>query len=92
MVDGHYSIECYLSALKESSGDLKGNSDLGGKRLIEFLDYVVYHMPFCNMAKKAHRHFVEIEYQDANAEEKEKRFKETYARMVEPGLLGARAS
>ena len=90
VVDGHYSIECYLNALKESAGDLKENSDLDGKRLIDVLDYVVYHMPYCNMAKKAHRHFVELEYKDADEEEKEKRFKATFARMVEPGLFGAR--
>jgi hydroxymethylglutaryl-CoA synthase len=90
VVDGHYSIECYLNALKESARDLKENSDLNDKRLIDALDYVVYHMPYCNMAKKAHRHFVELEYQNADEEEKEKRFKETFARMVEPGLFGAR--
>jgi hydroxymethylglutaryl-CoA synthase len=90
VVDGHYSIECYLNALEASAGDLKGNLDLGGKRLIEAIDYMVYHMPYCNMAKKAHRHFVDLEYKDADEEGREKRFKETFARMVEPGLYGAR--
>ena len=90
VVDGHYSIECYLKALEECIGDLKENLHLNGKRLIDALDYVVYHMPYCNMAKKAHRHFVELEYKDADDEGKEKRFKETFEKMVEPGLFGVR--
>ncbi len=90
IVDGHYSIECYLKALEESAMDLKENLQLNGRRLIETLDYVVYHMPFCNMAKKAHRHFVQLEYKDADNAEREKRFKETFEKMVEPGLFGVR--
>ena len=90
VVDGHYSIECYLDALEASAGDLKENLNLGGERLIDALDYMVYHMPYCNMAKKAHRHFVELEYKDIDDEEREKRFKETFDKMVAPGLFGAR--
>ncbi len=90
VVDGHYSIECYLDALEASAGDLKENLNLDGERLIDALDYMVYHMPYCNMAKKAHRHFVELEYKDIDDEEREKRFKETFDKMVAPGLFGAR--
>jgi hydroxymethylglutaryl-CoA synthase len=90
VVDGHYSIECYLNALEASAGDLKENMELEGQNLVDALDYMVYHMPFCNMAKKAHRHFVELEHREADDEEKSKRFKETFHRMVAPGLLGVR--
>jgi hydroxymethylglutaryl-CoA synthase len=91
VVDGHYSIECYLNALEASAGDLKENMDLDdGTRLIDALDYVVYHMPYCNMAKKAHRHFVDLQYGDTDEEGREKRFKESFQKMVEPGLFGAR--
>jgi hydroxymethylglutaryl-CoA synthase len=90
VVDGHYSIECYLNALEESAGDLQENLNLAGMKLIDALDYVVYHMPYCNMAKKAHRHFVELEYKDTDDETREKHFQKTFPKMVEPGLFGAR--
>ncbi len=90
MVDGHYSIECYLTALEASAADLKQNLGFNGDRLIDTVDHMVYHMPFCNMAKKAHRHFLEMEARDLDEAQIEERFAETFPRMVEPGLLGVR--
>ena len=58
--------------------------------LVNYLDYIIYHMPFPKMAHKAHRHLVEIEYEKTSSEEKENIFKQSVTKMVEPGLLGAR--
>ena len=90
IVDGHYSIECYLDALEGAAMDLAGNIGLKDEKLMDMLDYVIYHMPFCNMAKKAHKHFIEIEHRDWNDNKKEEVFQETFDKMVDPGLFGAR--
>lgn len=90
LVDGHYSIECYLTALEESAGDLKHNLGFTDQKLIDAVDHVVYHMPFSNMARKAHRHFVEMENGFLDEAELEKRFENSFETMVAPGLLGVR--
>lgn len=60
LVDGHYSITCYLDAL---SGAYRGWRERalakevirGGTELpSEQLARVLYHVPFCKMARKAH--------------------------------------
>ncbi len=59
VVDGHYSIACYLEAL---SGAYRGWRERAIAREMirpkdlpsEQLARVVYHVPFCKMAKKAH--------------------------------------
>jgi len=42
------------------------------------------------MAYKAHRHLIDIEYENLASGKKDKIFKESFAKMVEPGLLGAK--
>ena len=66
--------------------DLSTNLRLNGKKLIDKLDYVVYHMPFCNMAKKAHRHFIGLENGNLDETKKDRFFKETFENME--GALG----
>jgi hydroxymethylglutaryl-CoA synthase len=59
VVDGHYSIQCYLDAV---SGSYRGwRARALGRDLIrdaalpsEQLARIAYHVPFCKMAKKAH--------------------------------------
>ncbi len=88
IVDGKYSIECYLTALEGALEHLRLNLDLKGGKLFDSLDYLIYHMPYCNMAKKAHRRLVEIEYKELEEEDLEKKYNETFEKMVEPSLLG----
>lgn len=55
MVDGKYSIECYLDALEFCTKDLQDNLiQETGKQLLDFVDYFIYHLPFTRMAYKAH--------------------------------------
>jgi hydroxymethylglutaryl-CoA synthase len=42
------------------------------------------------MAKKAHRHLIDIEHEDLVPEDRERIFEETFKSKVDPGLLGAR--
>jgi len=58
VVDGHYSVQCYLDALEgayrayqESAGDA-GGEGLYSDRFAA----LVYHVPYGKMSRKAHRH------------------------------------
>ncbi|MGO8970253.1 MAG: hydroxymethylglutaryl-CoA synthase family protein [Myxococcaceae bacterium] len=59
VVDGHYSIQCYLEAVSGSyrawraravGRDLIRSGDVPSEQLAR----IAYHVPFCKMAKKAH--------------------------------------
>jgi len=61
VVDGHYSIDCYLEALSGAYRDWRGRAEAreivrrGAAALpSEQLARIAYHVPFCKMAKKAH--------------------------------------
>jgi len=90
LVDGKFSIDCYLTALEESVSHFRANLGIDRGSLLDNLDYLVYHMPFTHMARKAHRHLVEIEAAGRPAEERERLFRKSLQDKVEPGLLGAR--
>jgi len=90
LVDGKFSIDCYLMALEESVAHFRANLGIHKGKLIESLDYFVYHMPFTQMAHKAHRHLVNLEHPDLSEADREKLCTETFRVKVEPGLLGAR--
>ena len=91
IVDGKYSIECYLEALSGTIDHLRSNMDMSeDEKLLDYLDYVVYHMPFSKMAKKAHQHVIDVEYPEQSSEEKEITFMNSYHSMVKAGLTGAR--
>ncbi len=62
VVDGHYSINCYLEAV---SAAYASYTELALEREVvrhsdtmpsEQLARIAYHVPFCKMAKKAHFH------------------------------------
>src|SRR5262249_41007536 len=69
VVDGHYSISCYLEAL---AGAYRGWREQAlarelirpGELPSEQLARVVYHVPFCKMAKKAHAHIRRCDLED----------------------------
>jgi len=90
IVDGKYSIQCYLMALEGAVSHLRSNLGIKAGELFRFLDHIIYHMPFPKMAYKAHRHLIDIEYENLASGKKDKIFKESFAKMVEPGLLGAK--
>ncbi|HSP19389.1 MAG TPA: hydroxymethylglutaryl-CoA synthase family protein [Myxococcaceae bacterium] len=61
VVDGHYSIDCYLEALAGAYRDWRAKAEArelvrrGASALpSEQLAALAYHVPFCKMAKKAH--------------------------------------
>jgi hydroxymethylglutaryl-CoA synthase len=89
IVDGKYSIACYLSALEGAVSHFKSNLGMDREKLLDDVDYLVYHMPFTNMARKAHRHLIDFEYSDLESEAREELFVETFKTKVEPSLLGA---
>jgi hydroxymethylglutaryl-CoA synthase len=72
LVDGHYSIECYLDAV---AGAYRSWRERATKRELlreattprsEQLARIVYHVPFCKMARKAHAHIRKCELEDVN--------------------------
>ncbi|MBJ6762549.1 hydroxymethylglutaryl-CoA synthase family protein [Myxococcaceae bacterium JPH2] len=71
LVDGHYSINCYLDAL---SGAYRGWRERalaqglvrwGGTMPSEQLARIAYHVPFCKMARKAHTQVRLCDLEDA---------------------------
>ncbi|TVS13952.1 MAG: hydroxymethylglutaryl-CoA synthase [Wenzhouxiangella sp.] len=57
LADGHYSIQCYLDALKGARLDAVGERN----DLLAGLDACLYHVPFVKMAFKAHQRELEME-------------------------------
>jgi hydroxymethylglutaryl-CoA synthase len=90
IVDGKYSVACYLEAMEEAVSHFRSNVGIPRGRLLDHLDYILYHMPFTGMARKAHRHFVDTEHVDLDEETRQGLYTETFRTKVEPGLLGAR--
>ncbi|HEY3186112.1 MAG TPA: hydroxymethylglutaryl-CoA synthase, partial [Solirubrobacteraceae bacterium] len=66
IVDGKYSVECYLDALAGAFAAYRRLEALGpGEVLTDRLARVLYHAPFPKMAMKAHRRLVELDWQAA---------------------------
>ena len=59
--DGHYSIQCYLDALRGAFGTYKKNCSWNGKYSDE-LSALLYHAPFVKMAQKAHLRLLETDF------------------------------
>ncbi len=99
VVDGHYSISCYLDAL---TGAYRGWRELAAEKEViragstlpsEQLDRILYHVPFCKMAKKAHAHVRRCDLEDQNPSlvwsdelDAQARSEENYAKQVAPSL------
>jgi hydroxymethylglutaryl-CoA synthase len=87
--DGHYSIECYLDALKYSWEDAVRTA--GGSNdafALSVLDACFYHVPFTKMAKKAHHRHWESELGRAIDRDSPEAgdVGASYKRLVEPWL------
>jgi hydroxymethylglutaryl-CoA synthase len=85
LVDGKYSIECYLDALSGAFGayrTLERPALAAGEGLVDRLARVLYHVPFPKMASKAHRRLLEVDrggVDDAS-------YEASYRELVAPGL------
>jgi len=93
LVDGKFSLDCYLDALSGALADYRtALNGHGGDALLERFDALLYHTPFPKMAYKAHLRLAEValaqSMSDAGARAKEA--ERTYAALVDPSLTMAR--
>ena len=89
IVDGKYSVECYLDALAGAFTAYRGleRPALGGhEALSDRLARLLYHTPFPKMAMKAHRRLVEIDWQAAGRLVDEAAVATSYRELAAPGL------
>lgn len=56
LVDGHFSVQCYLDALAGAYGEWQRVTQSGAAGEAEPLVRTCYHVPYGKMARKAHRH------------------------------------
>lgn len=101
LVDGHYSIACYLDAV---AGAYRMWRDEATRRGLlracaaprsEQLARIAYHVPFCKMARKAHAHVRRVELEELNGgpldaaalAREEAAFAASFERQVAPSLL-----
>jgi hydroxymethylglutaryl-CoA synthase len=98
LVDGHYSIRCYLDAV---AGAYRMWRDRALRRGIidtrtlpsEQLARIAYHVPFCKMARKAHVHLRHCDIEDwsggspSDTAAEEVRAAESFEEQVAPSLL-----
>jgi hydroxymethylglutaryl-CoA synthase len=91
LVDGKFSLDCYLDALSGAIADWRGarNGDGSGPLLERFAAFL-YHTPFPKMAHKAHARLVEGEGGDEAS--RAHAFERSYAERVDPWLALARQS
>ena len=83
LVDGHYSIACYLDAVAGAYRAWRGSAQLSADALAA----IVYHAPFCKMARKAHAHVrrCEREYTSRPLDD-EAALAASHAQQVAPSL------
>lgn len=55
LVKGKFSVECYLNSLTAAHDDFQRQSK---ESLVYDFDYLLYHVPFPQMARKAHAHLL----------------------------------
>ncbi|MEM7081349.1 MAG: hydroxymethylglutaryl-CoA synthase [Pseudomonadota bacterium] len=87
--DGHYSIDCYLDALKHAYDDARGVADDTTRFDATNLAACFYHVPFVKMARKAHTCFLEQHLGrklDLSEAEDKTFFTESYGQLVAPWL------
>jgi len=85
LVDGKYSIECYLDALTgafRAFRDLERPALEEGEGLVDRLAQLLYHAPFPKMAAKAHRRLLEVDRGGTTDEI----YAASYRDLVAPGL------
>ena len=87
LVDGKFSIECYLDALAgafRSCRALERPVLADGEGLLDRFARVLYHTPFPKMAAKAHRRLLELDRGSVTDAE----YEASYRELVAPGLTG----
>jgi len=90
MVDGKYSIDCYLEALEFCTKDLQENlSGEMGKQLQDFVDYFIYHLPFTRMAYKAHSRLLATINPSLDEDQIKEIYNASYEEKIKPGLVGS---
>jgi len=91
LVDGKFSLDCYLDALHGAVSDYRAalNGHGGGSLLDRFAAFL-YHTPFPKMAHKAHRRLVEDESHGLTPAAVGERFERSWATQAEPALGLAR--
>jgi hydroxymethylglutaryl-CoA synthase len=99
IVDGKYSVTCYLDALAAAFGAyraLERPSLQADEALTDRFARVLYHTPFPKMAAKAHRRLLEIDLRATRARwaaverDFERVFEDAFAEQVAPGLAAVR--
>jgi hydroxymethylglutaryl-CoA synthase len=95
LVDGKYSVECYLAALEGAFGAYRPREwpELGAdEAFADRVAHLLFHAPFPKMAMKAHRRFATLDWQAAHGRwptvepRLEDAVTEAYAAQVAPGL------
>ena len=89
IVDGKYSVECYLDALGGAFAAYRSleRPPLGaGEALGDRLPRLLYHTPFPKMAMKAHRRLLEIDWAAAERAIDEEVAAASYREQAAPGL------
>jgi hydroxymethylglutaryl-CoA synthase len=88
LVDGQFSVDCYLAALAGAVADWRSaqNGPPAGALLDQFAAFL-YHTPFPKMVQKAHRQLVD---DDAPAGDRDERFARSWTTQVDPALGLAR--
>jgi hydroxymethylglutaryl-CoA synthase len=89
LVDGKFSIDCYLDALAGALADWRAHHE-DAQPLLERFAALLYHTPFPKMALKAHQRLVERVRPDLAGDDLTALFKATYDAKVEPWLALAR--
>jgi hydroxymethylglutaryl-CoA synthase len=93
LVDGKFSLQCYLDALAGAVTDYRAALNGHGDRpILERFAAFLYHTPFPKMAHKAHRRLVEMEAQGLGAAAMDERFERSWTTQAEPALGIARES
>ncbi|MEW6267881.1 MAG: hydroxymethylglutaryl-CoA synthase [Thermodesulfobacteriota bacterium] len=93
LVDGKFSLDCYLDALSGALADYRSvRNGHGDESLLERFAALLYHTPFPKMAYKAHLRLAEVDLARRldDAERRAQEAERTYASLVEPHLAMAR--
>lgn len=92
LVDGKFSLDCYLDALSGALADYHATVNGRGEDLLERFSALLYHTPFPKMAYKAHLRLAEVELASkiGDAERRAQEAERTYKELVEPHLAMAR--
>jgi hydroxymethylglutaryl-CoA synthase len=93
VVDGKFSLDCYLNALDGAVAHYRASvGKQGGEPLSPSFAALLYHTPFPKMAYKAHARLLEAEWRAAhrNPAELAAAVERSFAEQVDPSLGAAR--